>query len=151
MSLDSGYDVLRTRNVSLFSIRHRALLNRRRSPQFTQTCSTDANRRRRSFELRFKIQTLPEPAQIREQFLDRLVTLVTILAQRFHHDPVELGRNVGSEASDRRWLFLRDRNDDVSRSFSFERSAASDHLVDHNAETPDVAARINRLAASLFR
>src|ERR1043166_4804879 len=126
MSLDSGYDVLRTRNVSLFSSRHRALLNRRRSPQFTQTRSTDANRRGRSLELRFKIQTLPEPAQIREQLFNRLITLVTILAQRFHHDPINLGGHVGSKASDRRWFFLSDRNDDVSRSFSFERSAARD-------------------------
>src|SRR6185369_11951611 len=54
------------------------------------------------------------------------------------------------KACEWRRILLRNRDDNVSRRLALKRHAARDHFIDHDAETPDVAACVDGLAACLL-
>ena len=92
-----------------------------------------------------------EALQIGEQFLCALIALVHLFAQRLGDDPLQHFGSLRCESREWPRLLLKDRDDDVAGGFAGKRNAASDHLVEQHAQTPDVGARIDSQSARLFR
>ena len=105
----------------------------------------------RTFQLTLKIDALFQFLQIRFKFLNCLVPLIDVLTKRLQDNPFEFRGSIRSKASERRWIVLGNRNDDIGLGFSRKRRAAGHHFVKHDAEAPNVSARVNRLSASLLR
>ena len=107
-------------------------------------------RRQRTFEFSLKLEPLFQLPQVRLEFLDRLIALVNVLAQRLHHDPFKLCGQIRCEARNRRRIGFGDRHDHVRLGVPEKRRPAGRHFVEHNAEAPDVCAGVNGFAARLF-
>src|SRR5258706_8091368 len=106
--------------------------------------------RYRALEFSLKLEPLLQFLQIRFQFLDCLITLVNVLAQSLHYDPFEFRGRVRREPGQRRRIGLGYRNNNVGLGFAQEGRAARRHFIKHHTQTPNVSARIDRLASGLL-
>ena len=97
------------------------------------------------------LDDLLDAPQLAQQILHALESVVTILGEGAADDRLELLRRLYPPVGQPRWLPLRYGGDDIARGTRGERRIAGDHLVQDDAEAPDVGAVIDGLAAHLFR
>src|SRR5207253_9785473 len=98
----------------------------------------------------FRFQFVLEIAEAGEHLFDRLVTLITVLAQSLLQNGFEFERDLWQHAGQRCWLRRQDGRDAVTRRLAMEWRDSSDHLVDYYAQAPNVRSRVDLLAARLF-
>ena len=93
----------------------------------------------------------PTGRELGQQLGRRSIASIRIARERLRDDLLQMWRDVLPEMSDR--LGRRGENGaqhgDVV--FSGERTPAGQHLVEHDAERPDISACVQRIAARLFR
>ena len=75
------------------------------------------------------------------------MAFVAVLLECLLQDVFEVRWRVG----DRRWIEMQNRRDDVARSVATKRRPAGGHLVEHDAEAEDVAARVDLQSPRLLR
>jgi hypothetical protein len=76
---------------------------------------------------------------------------VRILAQQAEDDLLKLGGQRLAELGWRRWLLVSDRLQDHAVVLPAEGPAASERLVEHDAQRPEVGALVDVVTAGLFR
>jgi len=87
-----------------------------------------------------------DEAQLALQVVRALPALVRVLGQAGRHHAVEARRDEWRERRDRLRVRAQDRRDHARLALAGERPLSSQHLVEHEAERPDVRAGV-RLAA----
>src|SRR5947209_19474462 len=80
-----------------------------------------------------------------------VVALVPVFSERGRDDHFERFGHFARVAGERRRLFLKYRGDHVRRRLAIEGDAPRDHLVEDDAERPNVRALVNPEAARLRR
>ena len=91
-----------------------------------------------------------QPPRVGEQVADGLVTLRRVLLQAARDDGLGGGRHRAVERGGRRVDARRDALVQLAEGLGLERHVARQHLVEEDAERPDVRARVGPLAAQLF-
>src|SRR5207237_7440570 len=109
--------------------------------------SVSRTSRRQAVQLCLQVQLLFEALQINLQFLDCLISLLSILSQGLLDHPFKLYRDFGRKLSERYRLSFEYRNNHVARRCAVEGHGTGEHLVDPDAEAKDVTARIDRQSA----
>ena len=94
---------------------------------------------------------MPQPLEIDGQIFGGVVPLLALLCQRLLDDAFQFGRRIRPAEPQGRWLAVQDHGKDVGLGGAFERPPPRDHLVEHDAQTPRVGARIHRQSPALAR
>ena len=97
-----------------------------------------------------RLRRRPERPQIDEHILDVRVAFRRILRERLSHDPLELHRHVAPARRDRLGLIVQNRMHHGRFVLPRERPLPRDHLVEHDAERPDVGPAIDLLPRRLL-
>ena len=111
-------------------------------------CLGDWGRQRRQRTRRQAFQAaafhaLRKAAQVGYEFLDSLVALARVFGQRFADDPVQLNGQAGAHTGERLGVFVEDRIEHRLVIFAAKGRQPADHLVEHDAEGPDVGAVVD--------
>ena len=111
-------------------------------------CLGDWGRQRRQRTRRQAFQAaafhaLRKAAQVGYEFLDSLVALARVFGQRFADDPVQLNGQAGAHTGERLGVLVEDRIEHRLVVFAAKRRQPADHLVEHDAEGPDVGAVVD--------
>ena len=77
---------------------------------------------------------LAEAQQVSAHVVGRLVTLVGRLGQSFHHDGLEIARNLAVELRGRRHRIVHVLARDLDGRVADEWRTAGEHLVEHHAQ-----------------
>jgi hypothetical protein len=104
----------------------------------TPTC--DLSRRRRA-----------EPTQVHQQFPGGLVAIPRLLLETLQDHLLDLRREIVAQRSWRRRFLVDDVVDGGRGELLPEWESAGRHLLEHDAERPDVAALVGGLAQQLLR
>ena len=81
----------------------------------------------------------------------RLIAQAAVLLERLGDDPLELGGQMRVERARRHRRLVQNPVEDDGRRRAGERLPAGRHLVEHDAERKQIGARVELLAARLFR
>ncbi len=100
---------------------------------------------------RFRRSRSGQRAQIPPQGLHARVAAVRLLGESLRHDPLQPLRHARAKLGQRGRIALQDRPHHLPLREVLEREAAGHHLVDHDAQGPDVRAGIRRHAPELLR
>src|SRR5271170_8132266 len=92
-----------------------------------------------------------QPLEVGAQLGGRLATELAVFLQQLIEDVLELFRELGVEGDWRDGWVIEDLIEDYRGGGAAKWMVASGHLIEHNAQRKEVAARIERLAASLLR
>ncbi len=96
-------------------------------------------------------ERLARQTQIGQHLGHARVAILGALGQRTRHDAVELGRNLRIDQRDGLGLVAQDRSHQLGGRVAGERQASREHLVEHHTPRPDVATRVDGLAAQVLR
>ena len=106
--------------------------------------------RNRMVEARAHVQTPLDALEAREHLLGRLHPRLAVFRQRLAHEVLQRLRRFGEVSRERRRLLVEDGDDGVARRLTTEGDAPRQHLVEHDAERPDVCARVHLAARRLL-
>src|ERR1700687_495709 len=98
----------------------------------------------------FSQKLLSQFLQIRRELADSLISLRTVLAQRFRYQLLKLAWHVVEEPKPG-GLSSQNQGDDLVSRAGFERRDSGDHLVQDYSETPDVRSYVHRTLAQMLR
>ena len=93
----------------------------------------------------------PKRPQINEHILDMLVALRWVLCERLSDNPLELHRHIAPPRRERLRLVVQNRIHHRRFIVARKRPLPRDHLVEHDAERPDVGAAIDLFPRCLLR
>ncbi len=93
----------------------------------------------------------PQAPEVGRELVRVLVTQGRILRETFVDDPLELHRDPRPKPRHRLVRLVEDRVDDRLVVVPGEWAAAGEHLVEHDAERPDVGAPVDRFRSRLLR
>src|SRR4029453_18223390 len=89
--------------------------------------------------------------QVEQKILHGLVAFISILFQRLSNDPLDFTRRIGRELRDWRRVAIENCREHIAAGLALEGTPASHHLVEHDAQRPNIRSGIHLQTASLFR
>ena len=89
-------------------------------------------------------------AQINEHLLNALIAFAALLLHRLVHDPLELHRHITAQCRERRRVLTQDRIHHRRAERTVKRQPSRRHLIEHDAQRPDIRSLIDLLRARLL-
>ena len=96
-------------------------------------------------------QFLGESPQVPDDFLRRCRAIFTVFGQALADDELEFHRHARPHAGQRLGLLMDDLVQQCLVVLALERPLPADHLVQHDAQRPEVGATVGLLSHCLFR
>src|SRR5512132_3074328 len=105
----------------------------------------------RTFQLLFEVQSLSEVLQVSQKLSCRLITLVSIFAERFLNDPFQLRWHLRPVSRQRNRFSTKDCHQHVGVGWSCKGRTTCQHFVKDHTEAPNVRTRIDTKPTRLLR